>query len=64
MDTHLNEAQMGFRPGRSCSDALFNINQLTNWSREYMQPLFTCFVDLKKAYDYVNKDALWYVLGR
>jgi hypothetical protein len=40
MDTRLNEAQMGFHPGRSCFDALFTINQLTNWSREYKQPLF------------------------
>ncbi len=30
MDTCLNEGQMGFRLGRSCSDALFAINQLTN----------------------------------
>jgi hypothetical protein len=64
MDSRLHEAQMGFRPGRSCSDALFTINQLTNWSREFQQPLFACFVDLKKAYDCVNRDALWYVLGR
>lgn len=36
MDTHLNEVQMGFCPGWSCYDALFTINQLTNWSKEYM----------------------------
>jgi hypothetical protein len=64
MDTRLNEVQMGFCLGRSCSNALFTINQLTNWSREHMQPLFACFVDLKKAYDCINRYALWYVLGR
>ena len=31
-------------------------------AREYHTPLFLCFVDLKKAYDSVNCDALWTVL--
>jgi hypothetical protein len=26
--------------------------------------MFAYFVDLKKAYDCVNRDALWYVLGQ
>jgi hypothetical protein len=26
--------------------------------------MFACFVDLKKAYDCVNRIALWYVLGQ
>jgi hypothetical protein len=64
MDTRLNEAQMGFRLGQSCFDALFTINQRVNWSREYKQPLFACFVHLKKAYGCVNRKALWYVFGR
>jgi hypothetical protein len=26
--------------------------------------MFACFVDLRKAYNYVNRDTLWYFLGR
>ncbi len=62
MDCHLEEAQMGFRSGRSYFDVLFTMGQLISWSREYRWPLFACFVDLKKAYDCVNRDALWFVL--
>ena len=28
-------------------------------AREFHQPLFLCFVDLKKTYDSVNRKALW-----
>ena len=53
---------MGFRPGRSCNDALFTMGQLTSWSREYKRPLHACFVDLKKAYDSVHRHTLWFIL--
>jgi hypothetical protein len=62
MDKQIGESQMGFRPGRSCTDALFSMAQLTSWSREFRRPLSVCFVDLTKAYDSVPRDALWFVL--
>ena len=33
-------------------------------SREFRQPLYLCFVDLRKAYDSVNRSALWCVLQK
>ncbi|CAF1957530.1 unnamed protein product [Rotaria magnacalcarata] len=30
-------------------------------SREFNQPLHICFIDLQKAYDLVNREALWRV---
>ena len=58
----LRESQCGFRKGRGCADQLFSLRMLMERAREYHTPLFLCFVDLKKAYDSVNRDALWTVL--
>ena len=33
-------------------------------AREFYQPLYVCFIDLRKAYDSVNRDTLWAVLQR
>ena len=30
--------------------------------REFHQPLYACFIDLKKAYDSVHHDSLWHIL--
>ena len=64
LDAKMGEAQMGFRPGRSCTDAMFTMDQVIGWSREHRRPLYACFVDLKKAYDCVHREALWFVLRR
>ena len=58
----LRENQCGFRKGRGCADQLFSLRMLMERAREFHKPLFLCFVDLKKAYDSVNRDALWSVL--
>ena len=31
---------------------------------EFHQPLYVCLIDLRKAYDSVNRDTLWAVLQR
>jgi hypothetical protein len=62
MERQLGEQQMGFRPGRGCSDALFTMAQLTSWSREFKKPLSVCFVDLTKAYDSVSCPTPWLIL--
>ena len=54
---------MWFLEGQGCADQLFSLRMLMEWVREFInQALFLCFVDLKKAYDSVNHDALWTVL--
>ena len=58
----LRENQCGFRKGRGCTDQLFSIRMLMERSREFCRPLFLCFVDLRKAYDSVNREALWTAL--
>ena len=60
----LQENQCGFRSGRGCLDHLFTLRMLMEKSREFCQPLYLCFVDLRKAYDSVNRSALWCVLQK
>ena len=58
----LRENQCGFRKGRGCVDQIFNLRILAEKAREFHTPLFLSFVDLRKAYDSVNREALWSVL--
>ena len=52
--TSLTEEQQGFRSGRSCTDAVFVIRQVTEKSIEYNKPAYMCFIDLEKAFDRVQ----------
>ena len=60
----LPDSQCGFRQGRGCSDMIFVARQLVEKAREHNSLLFVLFVDLKKAFDSVPRDALWQVLER
>jgi len=56
------ESQSGFRAGRGTVDMIFSARQLVEKCREQCLPLCQVFVDLTKAFDTVNRDALWKVL--
>ena len=43
---------------------LFVARQLLEKTREHHDTMFTLFVDLRKAYDSVPREALWKVLER
>ena len=60
----LPESQCGIREGRSTTDMVFTLRQLQEKSREQQKPLYMVFIDLTKAFDSVNHEALWQVLGR
>ena len=60
----LPESQCGFRKGRGCVDMIFVARQLVEKSREHNDSLFILFVDLRKAYDSVPRQALWCVLEK
>ena len=60
----LPESQCGFRPSRSTVDMLCVVRRLQELGRKESVPLYTCFVDLQKAYDSVDRSLLWVVLAR
>jgi hypothetical protein len=47
---------------KGCADQLFSLCSSMERSCEYHHPLYICFIDLKKAYDSVNRDSLWRIL--
>ena len=63
-EDELPESQCGFRKGRGCSDMIFAIRQLVEKSWEHRTKAFFLFIDLKKAYDSVPREALWQVLHK
>ena len=62
IDKALSEQQCGFRPGRGCVDQIFSIRRIMEMAGEFHMPLHVYFVDLKKAYDSVDRAALWKIL--
>ena len=60
----LPESQCGFRQARGTVDMIFTVRQLQEKSREQNKGLFITFVDLTKAFDTVNRDALWKIMSK
>ena len=59
---HLCTEQSGFTSKRS-TDRILALRVLTERRREFQQGLLAAYVDLCKALDSVNRDALWKILG-
>ena len=61
----LPEEQCGFRPDRSTTDMMFVVRRLQEIERKAGgASLHTCFIDLQKAYETVDRTLLWQVLTR
>ena len=63
-EEELPESQCGFRKRRGCSDMIFTVRQLVEKSWEHRAKSFLVFIDLKKAYDSVPREALWMALSK
>ena len=63
VDIVMPESQSGFRRGRGTTDMIFVARLLQEKCREQHQSLFLAFIDLTKAFDTVNRDLLWTVMG-
>ena len=63
-DTHnlLVDEQNGFRKDRNCIDHIFALCGVVEQRLNNGDDTFVCFVDLRKAFDSVNRDLLWYKL--
>jgi hypothetical protein len=53
------QGQAGFREDQRCADHLLVLRTLIEQQRASQRPLYTCFVDFRKAYDSVPRDLLW-----
>lgn len=58
----LCENQAGFRPKFRTTDHIFVLSSIIRYFKKKHRPLFTCFIDLSKAYDRINHCFLWYKL--
>ncbi|XP_024052555.2 uncharacterized protein LOC112104472, partial [Terrapene carolina triunguis] len=63
-EANLPESQCGFRPGRSTVDMVFAVRQIQEKCIEQNMHLCAVFIDLTKAFDTVNREALWTILTR
>ena len=60
----LVDEQAGFRAGRSTGDHVFLLSELIRARKRKGRKTFCAFLDIKKAYDCVFRDGLWYRLGQ
>ena len=58
----LNEEQNGFRKNRSCLDHLYTLKSIISNRKEKRKSTFVCYIDIRKAFDNVNRICLWYKL--
>ena len=58
----ISEVQGGFRRGRGCMDQVFIVRQICEKYLAKGKNVYFAFMDLEKAYDRVDRDALWNVL--
>ena len=58
------ESQCGFYPGRGTTDMTFALRLLQEKCRLYSEDLYLLFIDLTKAFDTINRPALWAILER
>ena len=61
-EQQIGEEQSGFRKGRSCADQIFVVRQLCEKLKEKRKLVYMAFMDLEKAYDRVDREALWQVM--
>ena len=55
----LSDCQFGFRKGKSTVDALFILNSIVQKYLNEKKRLYCVFVDFKKAFDCIYRNALW-----
>ena len=58
----ISEVQGGFRRGRGCTDQTFVVRQIGEKYAAKGKDVYFAFLDLEKAYDRVDREAMWKVL--
>nr|CAH8822387.1 unnamed protein product [Trichobilharzia regenti] len=62
-EAQTRESQAGFRPGRGCIDHIFTLRQILEHRHSYRRPTVIIFLDLKAAFDSVDREVLWRCLA-
>ncbi|KER29020.1 hypothetical protein T265_04308 [Opisthorchis viverrini] len=58
-ERQIHENQAGFRPARGCIDHIFTLRLILEQRHCFQQPTMVVFLDLKAAFDSVDRQALW-----
>jgi hypothetical protein len=61
-DRSTREEQAGFRVGRGCIDQIFTLRQLLEHRHTYRRPTVVVFLDIRAAFDSLNRAATWHCL--
>ena len=61
---YFSQMQFGFQEGSGCTEASFTILETINHMLERGSKMFSCFFDVRKAFDRVWIDVLMYVNGK
>ena len=63
-ETHniIVDEQNGFRKKRSCADHIFTFTSIVRNRLEQKKHTYACFIDMQKAFDWVNRNLLFYRL--
>ena len=56
------DEQNGFRKNRSCQDHIYTLHSILSNRMNTNNSTFACFIDLKKAFDSVNRNCMWFKL--
>ena len=62
LDSLLRDEQAGFRHERSCTDQIATLRIIIEQSLEWNSGLFLAFIDFEKAFDSVDREAMWQIL--
>ena len=59
VESIIGEWQHGRRPGKSTIDLIFTLKMIPEKSWEWGRDKFALFIDMEKAFDRINREALW-----
>ena len=54
VNSKLANVEAGFRKGRGTRDQIVNIRWIIEKAREFQKPIYFCFIDYTKAFDYID----------
>ncbi len=57
-----NKFQYGFKENARTTDNIFILYSIIQHPKLKNKPLYVCFVDFNKVFDYINRSALYYKL--